>query len=193
MARHKDFNPERVLDKAVAVFWQQGYAATSVQDLVTCMGIGRGSLYDTFGDKHRLYLAALDRYQAQGDAQLCAWLHQPGPVKPIITAWLHALVAAALDDSTQRGCFMVNAIIECAAHDTAIAARGQAAMQRTEALLTEALVRAQQTGELAAARDPRQIACAIVAVVLGIKVLAKTNPAPDVTQDMVAGVLALLD
>jgi len=193
MARHKEFDTARVLDKAVEVFWQQGYAATSVQDLVDTLGIGRGSLYDTFGDKHCMYLAALDRYQAQGEAHLRTIVQQPGPVKPIIAAWLQDLVGQTVGDTTQRGCFMVNSAIECAAHDAAIAERVQAAVQGMETALYDLLVRAQQRGELAAARDPRQIARVLVATVLGIKVLAKTNPAPDVAQDMVAGVLALLD
>ena len=60
MARQKEFDLEEVLDKAVALFRQRGYAATGVEDLVSYLGIGRGSLYATFGSKHGLYLAALD-------------------------------------------------------------------------------------------------------------------------------------
>ena len=63
MARHKAFNREEVLDRAIEVFWAHGYEATSIQELVDSMGINRGSLYDTFGDKHRLFLEALDRYE----------------------------------------------------------------------------------------------------------------------------------
>jgi TetR/AcrR family transcriptional repressor of nem operon len=62
MARHKEFDRDAVLHKAMEVFWSRGYGATSIQDLVKHMGINRQSLYDTFGDKHALYLQALDRY-----------------------------------------------------------------------------------------------------------------------------------
>ena len=62
MARTKCFNRDEALEKAMQAFWAKGYEATSVQDLVDCMGINRGSLYDTFGDKHQLFLEALDQY-----------------------------------------------------------------------------------------------------------------------------------
>ena len=63
MARRKEFDRDEALHKAMEVFWSRGYEATSVGDLVEHMGINRQSLYDTFGDKHSLYLAALDRYR----------------------------------------------------------------------------------------------------------------------------------
>ena len=63
MARHKEFDRDETLQKAMEVFWSRGYEAASIEDLVKHMGINRQSLYDTFGDKHRLYLLALDRYR----------------------------------------------------------------------------------------------------------------------------------
>src|SRR2546423_4201723 len=63
MARHKEFDRDEALQKAMEVFWSHGYEAASIQELVKQMGINRQSLYDTFGDKHALYLAALDRYR----------------------------------------------------------------------------------------------------------------------------------
>ncbi len=62
MARPKEFNHDEVLEKAMQVFWAKGYECTSMQNLVDAMGINRGSLYATFGDKHSLHLATLDRY-----------------------------------------------------------------------------------------------------------------------------------
>ncbi|HEU4769480.1 MAG TPA: helix-turn-helix domain-containing protein, partial [Pyrinomonadaceae bacterium] len=62
MARHKEFDRDEALQKAMEVFWARGYRAASMQNLVEHMGINRQSLYDTFGDKHSLYLQALDRY-----------------------------------------------------------------------------------------------------------------------------------
>jgi AcrR family transcriptional regulator len=62
MARPKEFDSDQALDKAMEPFWRQGYEATSIKDLVRHMGINRGSLYNTFGHKHRLFLACMDRY-----------------------------------------------------------------------------------------------------------------------------------
>ena len=65
MARTKEFDVDAALDRAIELFWAQGYEATSLNDLLDHMEIGRQSLYDTFGDKHALFLAALDRYRAK--------------------------------------------------------------------------------------------------------------------------------
>ena len=81
MARPKEFNREEVLDRAIATFWCRGYEATSVQDLLDEMGINRGSLYDTFGDKHTLFLAAIDRYYDRALAGTVASLEAPGPAR----------------------------------------------------------------------------------------------------------------
>src|SRR6202011_688874 len=62
MAGVKQFDRDEVLDRAMAAFWTRGYEATSIDDLVQATGIGRGSLYGTFGDKRQLFLAALDHY-----------------------------------------------------------------------------------------------------------------------------------
>jgi AcrR family transcriptional regulator len=85
MAGKKAFDPQQVLEKAMNAFWERGYEGISIEDLVQGTGIGRGSLYDTFDDKHALYLAALDRYLASVRAQTIAlqvegslsWRHEP--------------------------------------------------------------------------------------------------------------------
>ena len=64
MARPKEFDRTQALDKAMHLFWQQGYEATSMQDLCNHMGINRGSLYDTYGNKHSLFLEGIQRYIA---------------------------------------------------------------------------------------------------------------------------------
>src|ERR1700721_991383 len=76
MARPKEFDRDRALKKAMDVFWQQGYEATSTDDLVRAIGIGRQSMYDTFGDKHQLYVEALRLYEANTGAALFKRLYE---------------------------------------------------------------------------------------------------------------------
>src|SRR6266851_1586631 len=78
MPRQKEFDREAALDGAMAAFWTKGYTATSIEDLVTRMGIQRGSLYATFGDKRSLFLSALGRYQRVVTRELLAALEAPG-------------------------------------------------------------------------------------------------------------------
>jgi TetR/AcrR family transcriptional repressor of nem operon len=71
MARTKDFDENEVLKKAVDIFWLKGYSATSMQDLVDGLGISRSSLYDTYGDKHTLFMKALESYQSVNSEIVC--------------------------------------------------------------------------------------------------------------------------
>ena len=77
MARPKEFEHDVVLDRAMRVFWSRGYEAASIRHLVGRMGIQRGSLYDTFGDKRALFFAAIDRYDRVVTARLLATLDEP--------------------------------------------------------------------------------------------------------------------
>src|SRR5438045_9407687 len=81
MARQKEFNRDEVLHKAMEVFWTRGYEGASIQDLVKHMGINRQSIYDTLGDKHSLFLQALDRYCETQSRKVFDVLERPGSVK----------------------------------------------------------------------------------------------------------------
>src|SRR4051812_19033882 len=80
VARTKEFDPETALRAALELFWERGYEATSMADLVEHMGVARASIYATFGGKHELYLKALDRYGESVGPYLLTELSQPGPV-----------------------------------------------------------------------------------------------------------------
>src|SRR5260370_19125354 len=111
MARPKAFDRDTAVQHAMTVFWEQGYEATSTDDLLRAMGIGRQSMYDTFGDKHRLYIEALQRYQAQYGARLVDRLR--APTSPL--AALRDVLRAVADETPReraRGCMTVNAITE---------------------------------------------------------------------------------
>src|SRR5919112_4399208 len=84
MAGKKAFEPQRVLEKAMNAFWLHGYQGISIEELVQSTGIGRGSLYATFEDKHSLYLAALDQYIAAVRAQTSALLDQTGTLHEVL-------------------------------------------------------------------------------------------------------------
>src|SRR6267143_5467200 len=109
MARHKEFDRDETLQKAMEVFWSRGYEAASIGDLVKHMGINRQSLYDTFGDKHTLYLLALDRYREVEGRRMFELLEQPGSVKKTLRQLFEGVVDGSLRDGQRRGCFMGNA------------------------------------------------------------------------------------
>lgn len=84
MARPKEFDPNEALERAMLLFWEKGFQATSMRDLVQAMGINRGSLYDTFGSKEELYQAAIDRYCDEQTAGMIDMLSAPGEPKDVL-------------------------------------------------------------------------------------------------------------
>jgi TetR/AcrR family transcriptional repressor of nem operon len=173
MARTKEFSPEQALDAALELFWDQGYAATSVDDLCKCMGINRGSLYATFGDKHSLYLSALERYGANAFERIVASIEQAGSVREAVQRLLLGVIDAATADPARRGCFVMNTLIELAPHDPAAAERAAAKLAYLEDALRRLLRRGREAGEIAG--DPDDLARFVVATLYGLIVLARAE------------------
>lgn len=173
MARPKEFDVDDALHRALDVFWQKGYEATSMQDLVGAMGIQKASLYGTFGDKRELYLRALRSYQQESLAALEQRLGAPGSPKAAIGAFVLGLAAQACTKMGKRGCFCVNANIELAPHDTEVATILRQHSERVEALFAAALRRAKAAGELPRGADCDQLATFLFGIVVAVNVLGK--------------------
>lgn len=192
MARTKEFDPDAATQRAMDIFWCGGYEATSLQDLLSGLGIGRGSFYDTFGSKRELYLRALDRYRERNAQALMVLLDEPGPVKPALRRMLTALAEDALGDPERRGCFMVNSAIELSSSDPEVARRAVETFRRIERALAVALRRAQAEGEIAADRDPTALARFLVTTIQGLRVMGKANPDRALLEDAIDTALSIL-
>ncbi len=164
-----------------------------MQALVAEMGIGRGSLYDTFGDKHQLYQAALERYRANSDTRLLAPLYQPGSVKGAIKTLFESLIAQVLADPEQKGCLLVNTAVELAPHDAEMALAVKTAVSSTEEAFCQAILRGQATDEIDQSKDPRALARFFVNNIRGIRVLAKLKPNEKTLDDIVTVTLSALN
>src|SRR5438270_3476195 len=108
MARQKEFDRDEVLHKAMEVFWTRGYERALIHDLVKHMGINRQSIYDTFGDKHSLFLQALDRYREIQRRRIFEVFERPGSMKKNLRRLFKETVARALSAEGRRGCFVGN-------------------------------------------------------------------------------------
>lgn len=184
MARTKAFDPTRALDRALALFWCRGYSATSLHDLLEHMGISRQSLYDTFGDKHQLFLAALDRYCAVQGQEPLRPLREGGSVRAALGIVFHDMIAEAANGE-RRGCFLVNTAIECAPHHADIAGKVAAGVQATEDFFAEAIRHGQQTGEISAERDATLLARYLMTMLQGLRVQVKALPDPTVIDPVI--------
>ena len=193
MARHKEFDRDEALHKAMEVFWSRGYEAASIQDLVKHMGINRQSLYDTFGDKHALYLQSLDRYGEVEGRKVFEVLERPGSVKRLLRQLFQGVVEGALCDGQRRGCFTGNAMSELAGRCKETAARTCSNTAATEEAFYRALLRGKKDGELKGVRDPRAVARFLCSSLQGLILTAKATQDRKTLDDVVKVTLSVLD
>jgi TetR/AcrR family transcriptional repressor of nem operon len=192
MARQKEFDTEEALQKAMEVFWSRGYEASSIEDLVRHMGVNRQSIYDTFGDKHALYLKALDRYREVENRKLFE-LFERGSVKKALRQLFTGGVEGLLCDKERRGCFMGNAMSELAGRCKETAARSCSNMAAMEEAFYAALMRGRKEGELKGVREPRAVARFLYSSLQGLTLMAKAKPDRKTLEDVVNVTLSVLD
>lgn len=193
MARTKDFDENEVLNKAVCLFWHKGYNGTSMQELVDALGISRSSMYDTFGDKHELYIKALAHYQQEGAKQLCGIVTAETSGKAAVRKLLEHVASDMLSDKQGKGCFMVNANVETAPHDKDV----MEIITKNEKLIEEsffkAITKGFDNGEFKTTQDPRALARFVSNAIKGIQVTSKSVKNKKVFADIVEATLSVFD
>jgi len=190
LARTPEFDHDRVLESALQAFWQKGYEATSLTDLLEATGLARQSLYNTFGDKRGLFLASLRRYADVGVGRLSEAL-EGGSVRAAIRGVLEEALQCAERD---RGCFLVNASTELLPRDPEVGRLVASAMARQERALADALRRGVRKGELRLTpRRIEQTARFLVGALQGLRVMVKATPDSPALRDVVAVTLRAID
>ncbi|WP_448700648.1 TetR/AcrR family transcriptional regulator [Mucilaginibacter sp. AW1-3] len=192
MARTKDFDENEVLNKAVDLFWLKGYNATSMQDLVDGLGISRSSLYDTYGDKHALFIKALESYQCTASGQICRIANSSLPAKETIKQLLQFVANGLLNDKTQKGCFMVNAEVEVAPHDEQVSKMICQNDQQVEEAFYKVIKKGQENGEITNLQDARALARFTFNTVKGMRVTAKSTTDKAVFDDIIKMAVSVL-
>src|SRR6202040_2401786 len=184
MAGVKQFDRDEVLDRAMAAFWTRGYEATSIDDLVRATGIGRGSLYGTFGDKRQLFLAALDQYWNTVGMEMFAELSDPD-ARHAIERMFDALVRRASNPKFPRGCLFTNTSLECPTAGEEITRKIAENMGQQETAIYQVLRRAQADGTLGQTQDARALARFFLGIAWGINAVNESGADPGVFRDMV--------
>lgn len=166
MGRRPSYLREDVVRSAAELFWQQGYKASSVSDIVGATGLNTASLYKEFGDKAGLFEAALDYYRAEVMAPRCRILTE-SPNMRGVEAFLKSVVEGAAKDD-YRGCLMMNHLAQQHVISDDAAKKIDDFCQSMEALLDVALRTAQEEGDLSADKDPARLASYIMCCVQGL-------------------------
>ncbi|MEC0247079.1 TetR/AcrR family transcriptional regulator [Paenibacillus chitinolyticus] len=177
MARSKEFDENVVLDKAMRLFWEQGYEKTSMNDLVECMGIHRRSLYDTFGDKHTLFLKAMDRFGEKVNAALVAGVKRSKTAREALQFIFNFMIDGQIDSPS--GCLLVNSAVELAARDADVDAKFTKMITAAEQQLKEIILWGQRDGEFTTDYDAGELAEYLHNVRVGLRAMARTSVAKE--------------
>ena len=188
--RPREFDTDAAVERAMGVFWSCGYHGTSLPDLLEATNLSRGSLYAAFGDKHGLFLRALDRYIDDALARLDSELDPRKNALAGLRTYLAGYVDRTSGIAGKRGCLVVATAMELAAHDTEVEQRIRRIFKTMETRLTEALARAQAAGELADGVEPATTARVLLCMIEGMRVVSKTDPDRTMSQ---AAVQTLID
>ena len=178
MARPREFDRDAAVQRAMSVFWRKGYAATSTDDLLDAMNIGRQSMYDTFGDKRQLYLEALQNYNTGSVADLVRTLGgAASPLKGLETVLLAFASKPAADAAL--GCMGVGAICEFGRSDPKVTVLTDSAGQTLLSALEHLIAEAKRAGEIGADVQMRPAAQFISSTIAGLKISARRGASPE--------------
>ena len=179
MPRPKSFDPDRVLDAAMRLFWEQGYASTSISELTDAMGINKFSLYSTFGDKRAVFLACLDRYSVQVVGALLSDLEAGDAGLGEIRAYFEMIVHGATHPQECHGCLMTNTAAELGPGDSEVRTKVRKHFGRMRRAFRRAVDNAVERGELVPKASADLLARQLVASSQSIAVAARTRPRGD--------------
>lgn len=172
MARHKEFDRETALKKAVQVFAHSGYAGTSTDALMQAMGISRQSMYDTFGDKRKLYLEALQHYVvANVSLQIRELNAASSPIRGL-EAVLNVIVSQSIAEREPK-CLGISAICEFGRSDPEISMMTDTAGKTLLSALEQGISAAKAAGEIGKDIKPAAAAQFLAANLAGIRIAAR--------------------
>jgi TetR/AcrR family transcriptional regulator, transcriptional repressor for nem operon len=191
--RPRTFDEDDVVTAARNAFWRGGYTGTSLEELTAATGLGKGSLYGAFGDKHQLFLRALDGYCESAAVGIREQLR--GPVEGAyqrLVDYIRDLVALNLGDTDRLGCLMAKSAAELAGADGEVREKVAAALTVMRTELARTIADAQQEGTISRVADPDQLANLILTVLRGMEALHKSGLDDGVITGAVDQMLQLL-
>lgn len=193
MARPAEFDRETVLKQAMHVFWRKGYNTTSIKDIVDATEIQPGSIYWAFGNKQKLFLAALDSYRQEIQNLVNTTLKADLPPLARIEQFFHGLVAHTSANDANNSCLLINTLLEAAEDDKEISAVVNQTFTQLEAGFAQVLTLAQQQGTISADKKPGDLARLLIVGMFGLRVYSKNNNDPQAIKNIIRSLLFALN
>ncbi|PGS41409.1 TetR family transcriptional regulator [Bacillus cereus] len=192
MARLREFDEEKALDAAMQLFWEKGYAATSLSDLTAKMEIQKPSLYSAFGDKEGLFEAALRRYTNLHAATIRTKLQNEQSVKEAIRAFFENMVEEEYKKEFSKGCFCINTMVELAPHNEKFEVLTREHQMYLTVIFQELITKGIRSGELQNDLNAKAVAQTLVTSLIGLTVLMKSRPERSVIENSVSIIVSLV-
>jgi TetR/AcrR family transcriptional repressor of nem operon len=192
MARPRQFDEQEVLEVASNAFWAHGYEATSTRDLTRLMGITPASLYNTFGDKQRLFQLSLEHYLDRTVRANIARLESSLTPALAVTTFFAEMIDRSLGDPAQRGCMLVNCALETTPDAPELKQAVANEFIRLEQFFVRCLKAAELAGEIPRGQSIPDAARQLLAVHLGLRLLARVRPEQALHRGAVEQTLASL-
>ncbi len=179
----KQFDLEEALAGAMQVFWRRGYEAASLSELTQVMGIGKKSLYDTYGNKRSLFLQAIRYYDQNNVSELRRCLFAPGSksihanIKAVLQSWQEEA-----SKPRSKGCLLGTNIADFDTTDEEVASALRQSLKHVEDAFIEALEQAARDGEILLHASPRDLARTLVCLSQGVALLGRVMESGEVLQ-----------
>lgn len=192
MARPQEFNTADALRQAMDTFWRNGYAATSLTDLLEATGLSKSSLYATFGGKHELFVKAFDAYRKERALSMRRIL-EDGPARQAIERFFRDIATDVEDGAPSRGCMSINQAVEMAPRDDGIRTRVLHDFELMEEALTGTIERGQAEGSIPPGKRARDLARLLVLAFPGLQVQVRAGADRAQLDDTLNLLLSTLD
>jgi TetR/AcrR family transcriptional regulator, transcriptional repressor for nem operon len=189
MSRPREFDEQQALQQAKEVFWQRGYEATSLADLLAAMGLSKSSFYETFGSKRELFLRSLARYREERVAEFRQLLAGGKTARRAI----EVLFRSSIVCETHKGCMACNEAVELAGRDADAELRVAAVMAALEELLVQAIARGQDEGSIGTRLPPADLARLLMVALNGLQIEVRACAEQARLEQTVDVVMRMLD
>lgn len=170
VGRPREFDEEAALEAAMDAFWAKGFEATSMAELCTCTGMHKGSLYQAFGDKHQLFMSALKHYADSEFRETTAVVKESNSPLENIRAVVNRICEGV---GGEKGCMMINSMVELAPHDPEVKATLQAFGRQRMQAIAGMIAMAQESGDISITTPPGKLARQLMITLAGGAAMVK--------------------
>jgi TetR/AcrR family transcriptional regulator, transcriptional repressor for nem operon len=193
IGRPLEFNPDEALDVAMQLFWRKGYESTSLQDLITSMGLSKSSFYQAFKSKHKLFQRCIKHYQKILSGKMVAHLEGMPSRKKSINILFYNKANETSGLNARMGCLTMNTATEFAQTDPEISALINQSIESFVDVFETAIKHAQKHGEISMLKDARFTAAYLVSSMSGLNTMIKSGADRESIKRIAAIILSVLD